>query len=285
MTSNSSDHPQAGPFDIYIAGLGIMGIWHLTHEAENCIKASKQVFIVDHGFGVSDYLQTLCPKVTSLLGEYEEGLNRLETYRSMAAAVIAAALEDGPVCFAPYGHPVMYVYPTMLIRNAAKLLGLRLHIAPGISIFDTMLVDLDFDPGLTGVQIYEATALLIENRQLQPDVPCVLLQVDAIESGLFSRAPSAPRRFIRLQEHLLRFYPPEHSVIGLLSSTFPLVPALKREFPLSELPERLAETPLGGTLFIPPIGKRGRGNEEILSQLFDQEYLAEITRPGSAEGN
>jgi uncharacterized protein YabN with tetrapyrrole methylase and pyrophosphatase domain len=283
MTPNSGAHAADGPFDIYIVGLGIMGIWHLTREAENCIRSSREVFIIDHGFGVSDYLRTLCPRVSSLLGEYEEGRNRLETYRSMAAVVIDGALGNAPVCFAPYGHPTMYVYPTMLIRNAARLLNLRLRTAPGISIFDTLLVDLEIDPGLTGIQIYEATALLIEDRTLQPDVPCVLLQVDTVESGLFSRAPSKPKRFARLQQHLLRFYPPDHEIVGLLSATFPLLPALRRTFPLSELPEQVAENPLGGTLFIPPFNGRGQRNEKILSQLFDPKHLTEITKAEAAE--
>src|SRR5262249_42933155 len=131
---------------------------------------------------------------------------------------------------------------------------------------------------------YEATALLIDNRELQPDVPCMLLQVDTVESGLFSRAPSKPERFVRLQQHLLRLYPPDHEVVELLSATFPLVPALRRTFPISELPERLAENPLGGTLFIPPLNAKNQGrNEQVLSQLFDPRHLSDITRAEGAE--
>src|SRR6185503_5646213 len=98
-----------------------------------------------------------------------------------------------------------------------SLLKLRVHVAPGISIFDTLLVDLGLDPGLTGMQMYEATGLLVENRPLQPDVPCLLLQVDAVESALFTRKPSSEKRFLRLQKHLLKFYPPTHPLVSVYS--------------------------------------------------------------------
>jgi hypothetical protein len=42
----------------------------------------------------------------------------------------------------------------------------------------------------------------------------------------------------------------------------------------------VAENPLGGTLFIPPTGKKGKVDDDILSQLFDKAHLAEITRQG-----
>jgi uncharacterized protein YabN with tetrapyrrole methylase and pyrophosphatase domain len=160
--------PRREPFDIYVLGLGIIGVRHLTREAEDCLRASRTVYFVDHGFGVPEYLAGLGPRPVSLLSEYEEGRNRIETYRRMAAAVIDGALTDPPVCFATYGHPTVFVYPSLLIQRAAAVLDLRVHIVPGISIFDTAFIDLGLDPGLTGLQVFEATALLVDNRPLQP---------------------------------------------------------------------------------------------------------------------
>lgn len=270
-----SDH---GPFEIYLVGLGIVGVRHITREAEDCIRASNQVFLVDHGFGVREFLEELGPKVSPLLEHYKEGESRLETYQNMATVVVDAALENPPVCFATYGHPTFYVFPTMLIQRAAALLDLRVHVVPGISAFDAVLIDLGLDPGLTGFQMYEATALLMQDRILQPDVPCLLLQVDTVESALFTRRGSRAERFVRLQQHLLNFYPADHEVISVLSSTFPLLVPIRNRFPLSELPEQYAKGTQSGTLYIPPLGKQIPLNDELEKQLYDPKHLRRITK-------
>jgi hypothetical protein len=279
MSADNQTTTDHGPFEIYLVGLGIMAVRHSTREAEDCLRASKHVYYVAHGFGIPEYLDNLCLTATNLLPEYREGESRLGTYQSMAALVINTALSDPPVCFATYGHPTMYVYPSVLIKRAAALLDLRVHVVPGISMFDTILVDLDFDPGLTGLQMYEATALLVEERSLQSDVPCVLLQVDTVESALFTRAPSNAERFVRLQQHLLRFYPPEHEVIAVMSPTFPILVPIRDRFPLSDLPARYVKGAQSGTLYIPPIRKERPRNIELERQLYDPEHLGQITRP------
>src|SRR5215467_7586980 len=210
-----------GP-DIYLLGTGIVGVWHLTREAEACIRASSQVFLVDPGFGVAEHIAGLGPTVHDLIGEYEDRHSRIDTYRTMAARVISAAMEEPPVSLAVYGHPTLFVYPSTLIRKAARLLDLRVHTVAGISSLDTMLIDLDLDPGMNGLQIYDANAVLVEHRKLDPEVPCLLLQVDAVESAFHTVAASRPSRFRRLVEHLLEFYPPDHIVTNIRSASFPI---------------------------------------------------------------
>jgi uncharacterized protein YabN with tetrapyrrole methylase and pyrophosphatase domain len=265
------------PFDIYIVGLGIMSIHHITREAEEAIKASKQVFFVDPGFGVREFLQTLCPKVTSLLDSYKEGEDRIHAYRAMAMNVVDAALEQSPISFATYGHPWVYVYPTFLIKRAAELLDLKVKIVPGISTFDTVIVDLGIDPGSHGFQMYEATDLLLKERPLQPDVPCLLWQVAAVETALFTNHRGNAERFMRLQQYLLKYYPAEHSVTLVLSSTFPLIDPLKETFPLNELARQLEKGLQSGTLYIPPLEERGIRNHSLLQQAYDQEHLKRIS--------
>ena len=275
--------PAAGrPFDIFVVGLGIEPVRHLTRDAEDCLRASQRVFMVDPGFGVVEHVRQLCPRVTSLLGHYHEGHNRVETYRSMAAEVVHAALEDPPVAFATYGHPLFFVYPSVLIRAAADLLDLSVHVVPGISSVDTLLVDLAFDPGLTGLQLYEATAVLVHDRRLDPEVPCLLFQVDTVESAFFTVAASRPERFHRLQAHLRRFYPADHEIVVVRSAGHPVLGPTETRFPLSELAERLAAG-ASGTMFIPPVRipeVRDRGLGDLV---HDRRHLADITYSDEAD--
>src|SRR5206468_3187411 len=78
---------------------------------------------------------------------------------------------------------------------------------PGVSALDALLADLRLDPVVHGLQMYEATDVLLRRRPLQSDVPAVLWQIGPIETCLHSQAVSLPGRFARLVAHLRHFYP------------------------------------------------------------------------------
>src|SRR5260370_28320061 len=122
--------------------------------------------VVGGGFGGGPSLERICAEVTSLLPFYERGKERVPTYGRMAAEVINAAIARSPVCFATYGHPLVYCYPAILIQRAAKLLNLRVETFPGISSLDTLFVDLGIDAATDGLQMYETTDLLLRPRPL-----------------------------------------------------------------------------------------------------------------------
>jgi Tetrapyrrole (Corrin/Porphyrin) Methylases len=247
------DMPERQPFQIAIVGLGIMGVRHLTKEAENCIKISRETLYVDHTFGVPEFIGSLCYRSRNLLYLYQEGMDRILTYQLTATEVICAALDHPPVCFATYGHPFFYVYPSTLIRQTASLLGLNVHVVPGISAIDTALIDLAIDPGVAGgLQIYDATNVITSKVNLQVHIPCLLLQVDTVGSLIFSHA-RAEDSFVVLQQRLEQTYPPSHRVIAVFSSTFPILPPIKHGFPIAQLAEQYAQGLRIGTLYIPPI--------------------------------
>jgi hypothetical protein len=264
--------------DIYILGTGILNIWHLTREIEACLRESKQVFLVDPGFGVAEYIAGLGPKVHNLLVEYKNGGSRLDTYRTMAARVVAAAMDTPPVSFAVYGHPTFLVYPSTLIRKAAKYLGLHVHTASAVSSFDTMLIDLDLDVGRYGLQMYDANTVLVDRRKLDPEVPCMLLQVDAVESAFHTVGKSRPSRFRRLQDHLLQFYPPNHVLTNVRSASFPIYRPGLVQFELQNMGAEFADKRLGGTVFIPP-ARKPEADLELSREIFDPLHINRITFP------
>ena len=266
------------PPDIYIVGLGIVSVRQITREAEDAIRASHSVLYVDAGYGIHDYLLSLCRNVENLIPEYREGSLRVETYRAMATRVVEAALDDPPVTFAVYGHPTFFVYPSELIRRSAALLGLGVQVLPGISTIDTVSIELGIDVGMTGLQMYDATGMLLVKRRLDPEVPCILLQVDAVETAFYTAGRSVPERFRRLQSHLLDFYPPEHVLVNVRSSTFPLFPSDVEPIPLSELPEQLAASGATGTLYIPPVSMTPFADAELEAAVNDVAHLREVTR-------
>jgi uncharacterized protein YabN with tetrapyrrole methylase and pyrophosphatase domain len=270
---SSPKGPETLPFDIAVVGLGIVAVHQVTREAEEIMRRCKQVFLVGSGYGEETYVRGICPRVTDLSPLYEVGKSRLPTYRRMAAEVVAAAVDDPPVCFATYGHPWVYCYPTTLIHRAARILDLRFEAFAGISSLDTLLVDLSYDFSADGLQMYDATDLLLRRRPLQNDVGCVLWQTTTFADPNYRRGPLETGDFMELQNYLLEFYPPGHEVLIVHSRTHPALRSMIETYPLDNLAVGLATGPQG-TLFIPAIEQRPVADEAF----FDQ--LTQRTSPG-----
>ena len=265
------------PFDIGIVGTGIVGTHQLTREVEEVIRRCTRTFVIDSGYGILEYLETLCPEVTELGSLYEPGRDRLRTYRRMAAEVVSAAVADSPVCLATYGHPWVYCYPTTLITRAAPLLGLHVEVFPGVSSFDTLLVDLGTDIALSGIQMYEATDLLLRRRPIQSDVTCVIWQPTVVGDPTYHTEPYTAEQFTPLQEYLLRFYPADHEAAIVTTKTYPLTRSVVQHLQLGHLAVELERAPKVGTLYIPPLSERPVEDAELLKVMLTagSEVVAE----------
>jgi precorrin-2 methylase len=255
------------PFDIGIVGTGIVGTHQLTREAEEVIRRCKRTFVIDAGYGIAEYLETLSPEVTQLGTLYKPGRNRLPTYRRMAAEVVSAAIAESPVCFATYGHPWVYCYPTTLITRAAPILGLHVEVFPGISAFDTLLVELGTDIAFNGVQMYEATDLLVRRRPIQNDVTCIIWQPTMFGDPTYPTEPFTAEQFKPLQDYLLHFYSGDHEAALVMTKTFPLMRSVVRRLRLSDLAAELERGPEVGTLYIPAVDQRPVEDGELMEMM------------------
>ena len=265
--------------DIYIVGLGVLNIDQITRETKRAIRRSNEVLYVDTGVATRTYLESLCPRVTSLFEtSYKEYGQRLNAYHHMAARVLDAALDHPPVTFAMHGHPIVGAYAPFLIRDMANLLALEVLVLPGISAMDCLFAELMVDPCVAGMQMYEATDLLLRRRPLQPDVHALIWQIGCVETALHTMRVSKPARFERLRSHLLRFYPPQHVVSAAYSTPHPLMPSTVHRFALQDVCDHAHLLHSGFTLFIPSAGERAIQDHELLRQIDSVEHLGRITR-------
>jgi len=268
MNGSDSAVAPVWPFDIGIVGTGIVGTHQLTREGEEVIRRANRTFVIDSGYGIPEYLETLCPVVTELGPLYEPGKNRLPTYRRMAAEVVAAAVADSPVCLATYGHPWVYCYPTTLITRAAPLLGLHVEVFPGVSAFDTLLVDLGTDIAFSGVQMYEATDLLLRRRPIQSDVTCIIWQPTVVGDPTYPAQPYTAEQFRPLQDYLLGFYPADHEAALVMTKTYPLTRSVVQRLPLGRLAAELERAPQVGTLYIPALSQRPVEDADLMEVML-----------------
>ena len=264
--------------DLWIAGLGVQTVGQVTREVEQAIRASREVLYLDTGAATRPFLEGLCPRVTSLYEQsYAEEQPRVGAYDHMAITVVNAALDNPPVTFAIHGHPLVAVQAPFLVLEMASALELKAEVLPGVSGIDTVLADLRIDPVVQGVQMYEATDLLLRRRPLLPDVPAIIWQIGPLETALHTLRESRPERFHRFVAHLRRFYPATHEVAAIYCSPHPLLPPHILRFALEDMPRHAAEIHAGFTLYVPPVGPRPVLDWDLAEKLTSVAHLRSIT--------
>jgi len=259
------------PQDITVIGLGIDGVHQLTRQAEETLRRSRVTFVTDLAPGVIEYLRDLSPRIMDLSAYRADGDHRVPIYRRMAGDVVAAALDDPPVCFATYGHPLVYCYPTTLIRRAARVLDLKVAVLPGISSIDTLLADAGVDPAFDGLQVYEATDLVIRARPLQDDVGTVILQAPIVLDPDNRAGRNRAENLRVLEDHLLRYYPKDHRALLMISSIHPLLEPIRFEVPIGELVSVLERASTVATLYIPPVRHREVADQKLADRMRERD--------------
>jgi precorrin-2 methylase len=266
------------PVDIWVLGLG-MRASHLLPETADALRRCRRVLYLSHVPGVREMLSEHCADLVDLSGFYQDGTDRLGTYKRIAAATIDAALDRTPVALAVYGHPLVLSVPsTILIRLGAEF-GLSVKALPAVSALDCLQADLGVDLVAAGLQTHEATDVLLYRRRLLPEIAAVLWQIGVLETRLSAGAArSRPQRLLRLREHLLRFYPAGHEAIAVSSSVDVSAGPELHRFRLEALADMVDDFHLGTTLYIPAVPDRSPPDPSVMADLMSSTHLEQIVR-------
>lgn len=267
------------PIDIYVIGTGMRGYQQMTKEAEMAIEASERLYSIHLSDIYGQYIDQLDVEQYDLREHYNEGKDRVDTYEEVADTVLRGAKEaDGPVAFALYGHPMVFVSPSRKVINRAEDEGMTVETRPGISSMDCLYVDLQIDPGQSGIQMYEATDLLLREWELNPELPAMVWQIGAVESSIHHKSvDDKPERYKRIREYLQQFYPDDHTVISAQTAIYPTTESKQYEFQLNEFESMHDKLNKLQTLYIPPVRERPIQNEELAEQFRTVEHLETIT--------
>lgn len=271
--------------DIIIAGTGMVGTRQITYEVEAALEKSEEIFLIDHQPNIMDrYLEDNDAEVTDLSQEYEDEKRREEIYEEMAQRVLDAGERcDDPVTLALYGHPFVFVSPSRWIAEEAPSRGLTVEKLPGISSMDCIYADIELDPGASGIQMYEATDLLLREYYLNTHVPVMIWQIGAIENIRYSKAANKPERFSRIREYLQQHYPDDHEVTILQTAIYPFTDSKQISFKLSEFESMAEDINSVQTLYVPPVGSKDIENDELASSIEDAKHLETITVEGETQ--
>jgi precorrin-6B methylase 1 len=236
---------------LIVVGTGIRTVGQLTMEAVAWIRQSDKVFhVVGDPVALAMIDALAGARAESLSGLYADGQPRMHTYLAMVERVLASVRAGAATCFAAYGHPGVFAFPTHESIRRARAEGFPARMLPGISAEDCLFADLGVDPGTIGCQSYEATDFLVNARIIDPSSNLVLWQIGVLGDANFRAGGYDRSALPLLVERLLRFYPAGHPVYLYEAAVLPGCEPVILPVPVAGL----AAAPMtpGFTAYIPP---------------------------------
>ena len=231
-------------------GSGIKGISHMTMESVSWIKEADIVCYCVSDPATIVWIKQNAKSEQDLYSLYADDKKRIDTYHDMVNIMCGYVREGKTVAGVFYGHPGLFCYPTHTSINRLTKEGYRAWMLPGVSAVDCLFADAGFDPAARGIQMLEATDMLLRNRTLLTDSHVVLWQIGCVGDIGFRFKGYDRRNIASLMDYLYRFYAAETRVLHYVASTFPVCDPMLNWIALKDLPD---DKPTGiSTLYIPP---------------------------------
>lgn len=207
------------------------------------------VLVLADAFGF-DWVRGLNPNSRNLATLYDAGRDRRESYALMQDRMLDELRAGNHVCAAFYGHPGVFAQVGRKAMAQARAEGFETRMEPGISAEACLYANLDLDPGEHGVQSFEATQFLVQQRQIDPASLLLLWQISQAGNLDCIGFEARRERVEILVEKLKRWYTLEHEVILYEAATLPIQGFRAERLPLASLPGAVLNP--ATTLVIPP---------------------------------
>jgi uncharacterized protein YabN with tetrapyrrole methylase and pyrophosphatase domain len=268
------------PPDIVVVGSGVRVPGQFTRESVEALRGCRRIYTLLPQIGLTDFLREIGPPVEDISSLYQTGRPRLEVYEQVTGIVLGRAADGGPVGYVTAGNPILFDQTTRAVLAGAEHRGLVAKVYPGVSIVDTMLVDLEHDIGATGLQIFGASWMIGHGLLPNPNVPCIVLQINVFGTAYATEGTELRAGALTpLRDHLLQVYPPEHELVFVESPVFWFERPRQPRVPLSELGNVGPGESVAPSLFIPPASTPAVVNQMFANRMYDPGYFAEAYRP------
>ena len=259
--------PTASPGRLDILGSGIETAG-FTRADEALIAAADVVFYCVADPATKIWLMSARPDAFDLYVLYDDSKKRYLTYMQMTEAMLHPLRQGRHVVAVFYGHPGIFVLSTHRAIAIARREGHRATMRAAVSALDTLCADLGVDPSQPGMQMFEATDMLIRHRRPDPGLHLVLWQVGLIGELGYRRQGYLNTNFGVLLDYPEEIYGPDHAVINYVGSRYPGIDPLIQPTTIAALRDPLAQSWVTGisTFYIPPRDP-GRSDPAMLEQL------------------
>ena len=224
------------------------------------IRYADRVFVLADAFAL-DWVRGLNANCHDLTEHYDETLDRRESYAEMQRMVVEPVREGARVCLVLYGHPGVFAQVGRKAMAQARAAGFASRMEPGISAEACLYADLDLDPGEHGVQSFEATQFLTQQRTIDPASLLLLWQISQAGNITCVGFESHRGRLEILVDKMRRWYPDDTEVILYEAATLPIQDFRAERVALSSLPD--ARLNPATTLVIPPASSAAPDQETL----------------------
>ncbi|CAE6462821.1 unnamed protein product [Rhizoctonia solani] len=260
---------------LVIAGSGIASLGQMTLDTISHLEKAERVFYLVVDPVTEAYIQEKNGNNVNLSVYYDTTKQRYRSYVEMAEVMLRAVRAGQRVLGLFYGHPGFFATPSHRALTLARAEGYEARMLPGISSFDCMIADLEFEPGLYGCTIHEATDLLARDRQLDPQAHNIILQPIAAGVTTLQDEPENSK-FQLLVALLIQIFGQDHKVTLYTGAVSPLSSSAMVVYTLENLRnEQIArEISSRSSLYIPP-----RDIRPLSSSRSDELQLHEHALP------
>jgi uncharacterized protein YabN with tetrapyrrole methylase and pyrophosphatase domain len=247
---------------LVVVGTGIKVMSHLTMEAAAHIKQADKVL-----YSLNEPMMEAWVKENGRAVSLDEVVPRAElrkdTYQSITEYIVANVEKPQHVCVVFYGHPCVFARSAIDAAVITRQRGIFTKILPGVSAEDCLFADLFIDPGSCGCQSYEATDILLRQRQIDPTSHLVIWQIGMLGNLTHHEKQNHNAR-AALLDYLAKFYPLDHEIIAYEAALYPHTEARIESFVLKNFINMSFSTLT--TLYFAPLNQRAL-NAEQLSEL------------------
>ena len=235
---------------LFIVGVGIKTLSHLTEEAKQVIENTERVLFLVNEPLLKEYITENAKSFFNLEEIYFNHAYRADAYNKITEYILSSLENYDNVGVVAYGHPFFCASPFLDAAIKAKDNGCIVHAFPGISSLDCMFSDLMIDPTANGLQVYEATALINSKITINTSANLVILQVGFVNVKTHTHTSENNVDLTYLCDYLKAIYPEKHSGIIYQASLYPSVKPKIDIFQISEL--SLHKLSSISSIFIPP---------------------------------
>jgi uncharacterized protein YabN with tetrapyrrole methylase and pyrophosphatase domain len=251
---------------LVVVGTGITGIGQATLEAVACIQGADVVCYSVTEPTTEYWLKTLNQHARSFSNLYGPDKDRRLTYDEMTQQLVSLVQEGLSVCAVFYGHPGVFVEASHRAISTLRASGYAARMLPGVSADGCLYADLGINPGLVGMQCFEATEFLFSHRRFDPTSGLILWQVGVLGEVTARPALCRRERLKHLADTLAGQYSRDHEVVLYYAATLPgLAPTIQR-LRIAELHETDVVPMM--TLYVPPLPQRP--TDPAILQWFDE---------------
>jgi len=238
--------------DIYLTGLGTFELRQLTLET---LDVLRNVNVVYHLTARHADLCAINPKTRDLSNQYFRAGVREDIYAAMARHLVEAARLEGPIALALDGNPMFFSDISWMTAAIAKKEGLKVEALPSVSCIDVLPMQLGFEPAYLGMQIFEATQLVLYDLAINPYLSTLVLQIAYfLERVTIPMPEKQVGAFDRFVKHVLKFFPPNHPAIFVQSAYSTKIPTLAFSTQVSSIDGCRNQMASGMTLYLPRVG-------------------------------